>query len=150
MALVPEDSPPLEDAFPGEEDALVSESDNEEEVKYGKKKRKGQKASSGSLLKLSSQDAVHQSTPAKGSKPTAVKSLGKKLPSPPILEEPDEVPDNFSGESSTLETVKQESSLSTCPLIADEDGDMAVIEEVRLEDPKVRSQDLMFSFSMAV
>lgn len=85
-----------------------------------------------------------------GSKPTAVKSLGKKLPSPPILEEPDEVPDNFSGESSTLETVKQESSLSTCPLIADEDGDMAVIEEVRLEDPKVRSQDLMFSFSMAV
>lgn len=140
LALVPEDSPPLEDAFPGEEDALVSESDNEEEVKYGKKKRKGQKASSGSLLKLSSQDAVHQSTPAKGSKPTAVKSLGKKLPSPPILEEPDEVPDNFSGESSTLETVKQESSLSTCPLIADEDGDMAVIEEVRLEDPKMCDQ----------
>lgn len=75
-----------------------------------------------------------------------MKSVGKKLPSPPILEEPDEVPDNFSGESSTLETVKQESSLSTCPPITDEDGDVAVIEEVRLEDPKVRSQVLMFSF----
>uniref|UniRef100_A0A8C3LHT2 General transcription factor IIIC subunit 1 n=1 Tax=Chrysolophus pictus TaxID=9089 RepID=A0A8C3LHT2_CHRPC len=117
LALVPEDSPPLEDAFPGEEDTLVSESDNEEEEKYGKKRGKGQKANS-------------------GSKPTAAKSLGKKLPSPPILEEPDEVPDNFSGESSTLETVKQESSLSTCPAITDEDGDVAVIEEVRLEDPK--------------
>uniref|UniRef100_A0A8C9ERQ9 General transcription factor IIIC subunit 1 n=1 Tax=Pavo cristatus TaxID=9049 RepID=A0A8C9ERQ9_PAVCR len=122
LALVPEDSPPLEDAFPGEEDTLVSESDNEEEVKYGKKRGKGQKANSGSPLK------------------STVKSVGKKLPSPPILEEPDEVPDNFSGESSTLETVKQESGLSTCPPITDEDGDVAVIEEVRLEDPKVRSQ----------
>uniref|UniRef100_A0A8C3LI51 General transcription factor IIIC subunit 1 n=1 Tax=Chrysolophus pictus TaxID=9089 RepID=A0A8C3LI51_CHRPC len=122
LALVPEDSPPLEDAFPGEEDTLVSESDNEEEEKYGKKRGKGQK---------------HNKTAFKpGSKPTAAKSLGKKLPSPPILEEPDEVPDNFSGESSTLETVKQESSLSTCPAITDEDGDVAVIEEVRLEDPK--------------
>ncbi|OXB74520.1 UNVERIFIED_CONTAM: hypothetical protein H355_001902 [Colinus virginianus] len=136
LALVPEDSPPLEDAFPGEEDALVSESDNEEEGKYVKKRGKGQKANSGSLLKLSSQDASHQSIPAKGSKPTAVKSLGKKLPSPPILEEPDELPDNFSGENSTLETVKQESSLFTCPPVTDEDGDVAVIEEVRLKDPK--------------
>uniref|UniRef100_A0A8C9LBR3 General transcription factor IIIC subunit 1 n=1 Tax=Pavo cristatus TaxID=9049 RepID=A0A8C9LBR3_PAVCR len=98
LALVPEDSPPLEDAFPGEEDTLVSESDNEEEVKYGKKRGKGQKANSGSPLKS--------------------------------------IPDNFSGESSTLETVKQESGLSTCPPITDEDGDVAVIEEVRLEDPK--------------
>ncbi|OXB54906.1 hypothetical protein ASZ78_011268 [Callipepla squamata] len=133
LALVPEDSPPLEDAFPGEEDALVSESDNEEEGKYVKKRGKGQKANSGSLLKLSSQDV---STPPKGSKPTAVKSLGKKLPSPPILEEPDELPDNFSGENSTLETVKQESSLFNCPPVTDEDGDVAVIEEVRLKDPK--------------
>uniref|UniRef100_A0A8C3LM80 General transcription factor IIIC subunit 1 n=1 Tax=Chrysolophus pictus TaxID=9089 RepID=A0A8C3LM80_CHRPC len=60
LALVPEDSPPLEDAFPGEEDTLVSESDNEEEEKYGKKRGKGQKANSGSLLKSSSQDMCDQ------------------------------------------------------------------------------------------
>ncbi|XP_072204819.1 general transcription factor 3C polypeptide 1 isoform X2 [Excalfactoria chinensis] len=140
MALVPEVFPPLEDAFPAEEDTLVSESDNEEEVNYGKKRKKGQKANSSSPLKLSSQDAVYQSTPTKGSKPAAVKSLGKKLPSPPVLEESDEVPDNSPGESSTLEAVKQESGLSTCPPINDEDGDMAVIEEVRLEDPKMCDQ----------
>ncbi|XP_075623879.1 general transcription factor 3C polypeptide 1 isoform X1 [Balearica regulorum gibbericeps] len=136
LALVPEDSPPVEDVSPGEDDALVSESDNEEEGKDGKKRGKGQKANSGSLLKLSFQDDTHQSTPAKGSKPTAVKSQGKKLPSPEILEEPDEVPDNVSGESSTLETLKQESNLSNCAHSTDEDGDVAVVEEVRLEDPK--------------
>ncbi|KFO10169.1 General transcription factor 3C polypeptide 1, partial [Balearica regulorum gibbericeps] len=131
LALVPEDSPPVEDVSPGEDDALVSESDNEEEGKDGKKRGKGQKANSGSLLKLSFQDDTHQSTPAK-----AVKSQGKKLPSPEILEEPDEVPDNVSGESSTLETLKQESNLSNCAHSTDEDGDVAVVEEVRLEDPK--------------
>ncbi|XP_075623880.1 general transcription factor 3C polypeptide 1 isoform X2 [Balearica regulorum gibbericeps] len=140
LALVPEDSPPVEDVSPGEDDALVSESDNEEEGKDGKKRGKGQKANSGSLLKLSFQDDTHQSTPAKGSKPTAVKSQGKKLPSPEILEEPDEVPDNVSGESSTLETLKQESNLSNCAHSTDEDGDVAVVEEVRLEDPKTCGQ----------
>ncbi|XP_071427563.1 general transcription factor 3C polypeptide 1 isoform X1 [Pithys albifrons albifrons] len=136
LALVPEDSPPVEDVSPGEDDTLVSESDNEEEGKGGKKRRKGQKANSGSLVKSSFQDDAHPSTPAKGSKPTAVKSRGKKLPSPQILEDPDELPDNISGESSTLETLKQESSLSTCTHSTDEDGDVAVVEEVRLEDPK--------------
>uniref|UniRef100_A0A8C0F1U9 General transcription factor IIIC subunit 1 n=1 Tax=Bubo bubo TaxID=30461 RepID=A0A8C0F1U9_BUBBB len=147
LALVPEDSPPVEDVSPGEDDTLVSESDNEEEGKDGKKRGKGQKANSGSLLKLSLQD--DQSTPAKGSriitrlfalkpgsKPTAVKSQRKKLPSPQILEEPDELPDKVSGESSTMETLKQESNLSTCAHSTDEDGDVAVVEEVRLEDPK--------------
>uniref|UniRef100_A0A8C0F546 General transcription factor IIIC subunit 1 n=1 Tax=Bubo bubo TaxID=30461 RepID=A0A8C0F546_BUBBB len=123
LALVPEDSPPVEDVSPGEDDTLVSESDNEEEGKDGKKRGKGQKANSGSLLKLSS-------------KPTAVKSQRKKLPSPQILEEPDELPDKVSGESSTMETLKQESNLSTCAHSTDEDGDVAVVEEVRLEDPK--------------
>ncbi|KFQ93192.1 General transcription factor 3C polypeptide 1, partial [Nipponia nippon] len=129
LALVPEDSPPVEDVSPGEDDTLVSESDNEE-GKDGKKRGKCQKANSGSLLKLSFQDDTHQSTPAK-----AVKSQGKKLPSPQILEEPEELPD-VSGESSTLETLKQESNLSTCAHSTDEDGDVAVVEEVRLEDPK--------------
>lgn len=68
-----------------------------------------------------------------------MKPPGKKLPSPPILEEPDELPDSVLGESSTLETLKQESNLSTCALSTDEDGDVAVVEEVSLEDPKVRS-----------
>ncbi|KAF1430483.1 General transcription factor 3C polypeptide 1, partial [Spheniscus magellanicus] len=136
LALVPEDSPPVEDVSPGDDDTLVSESDNEEEGKDGKKRGKGQKANSGSLLKLSFQDDTQQSTPAKGSKPTAVKSQGKKLPSPQIPEEPEELPDNVSGESSTLETLKQESNLSTCAHSTDEDGDVAVVEEVRLEDPK--------------
>ncbi|KFM01009.1 General transcription factor 3C polypeptide 1, partial [Aptenodytes forsteri] len=131
LALVPEDSPPVEDVSPGDDDTLVSESDNEEEGKDGKKRGKGQKANSGSLLKLSFQDDTQQSTPAK-----AVKSQGKKLPSPQILEEPEELPDNVSGESSALETLKQESSLSTCAHSTDEDGDVAVVEEVRLEDPK--------------
>ncbi|NXE20667.1 TF3C1 factor, partial [Ardeotis kori] len=139
LALVPEDSPPVEEASPGEDDTLVSESDNEEEGKDGKKRGKGQKANSGSL-KLSFQDDTHQSAPAKGSKPTAVKSQGKKLPSPQILEEPDELPDNVLGESSTLESLKQESSLSTCAHSTDEDGDVAVVEEVRLEDPKTCGQ----------
>ncbi|NXE90769.1 TF3C1 factor, partial [Menura novaehollandiae] len=140
LALVPEDSPPVEDMSPGEDETLVSESDNEEEGKDGKKRGKGQKANSGSLLKLSAQDDAHQTTPAKGSKPTAVKSQGKKLPSPRILEDPEELPDNISGENSTLETLKQESNVSTCAHSTDEDGDVAVVEEVRLEDPKVRSQ----------
>lgn len=66
LALVPEDSPPVQDVLPpGEDDTLVSESDNEE-GKDGKKRRKGQKTNSGSLLKLSFQDDTHQSTPAKG------------------------------------------------------------------------------------
>ncbi|KAM6244407.1 general transcription factor 3C polypeptide 1 isoform 1-T1 [Spheniscus humboldti] len=140
LALVPEDSPPVEDVSPGDDDTLVSESDNEEEGKDGKKRGKGQKANSGSLLKLSFQDDTQQSTPAKGSKPTAVKSQGKKLPSPQIPEEPEELPDNVSGESSTLETLKQESNLSTCAHSTDEDGDVAVVEEVRLEDPKACGQ----------
>ncbi|KAM9372419.1 general transcription factor 3C polypeptide 1 [Phaethornis superciliosus] len=131
LAPVPEDSPPVEDVSPGEDDTVVSESDNEEEGKDGKKKGKGQKANPGSLLKLSFQDDTHQSTPAKDSKPTAVKSQGKKLPSPQIAEEPDELPDNISGESSTLEALKQESIHST-----NEDVGVAVVEEVRLEDPK--------------
>uniref|UniRef100_A0A663F378 Ral transcription factor IIIC subunit 1 n=1 Tax=Aquila chrysaetos chrysaetos TaxID=223781 RepID=A0A663F378_AQUCH len=131
LALVPEDSAPVEDVSPGEDDTLVSESDNEEGGKDGKKRGKGQKANSGSLLKLSFQDDTHQSTPVK-----AVKSHGKKLSSPQILEEPDELPDNLSGESSTLETLKQESNISTCAHSIDEDGDVAVVEEVRLEDPK--------------
>ncbi|NWI95049.1 TF3C1 factor, partial [Pitta sordida] len=137
LALVPEDSPPVEDVSPGEDDA--SESDNEEEGKDGKKRGKSQKAGSGSLLKLSAQNDAHQSTPAKGSKPTIVKSQGKKLPSAQILDDPDDLPDNISAESSTLETLKQESNLSTFPHSTDEDGDVAVVEEVRLEDPKVRS-----------
>ncbi|XP_074962233.1 general transcription factor 3C polypeptide 1 isoform X3 [Phalacrocorax aristotelis] len=136
LALVPEDSPPVEDASPGEDDTLVSESDNEEEGKDGKKRGKGQKVNSGSLLKLSFQDDTPQSTPAKGSKPTAVKCQGKKLPSPQSIEEPEELPENSVRESSTLETLKQESNLSTCAHSADEDGDVAVVEEVRLEDPK--------------
>ncbi|XP_057262564.1 general transcription factor 3C polypeptide 1 isoform X2 [Pezoporus wallicus] len=142
LAPVPGDSPPAEDVSPGEDDTLVSESDNEEEGKGGKKRRKGQKANSGSPSKLSFQDDTHQSTPAKGSKPTAVKPPGKKLPSPLILEEPDEIPDNVLGESSTLETLKQESNLSTCALSTDEDGDgdVAVVEEVSLEDPKTCGQ----------
>ncbi|NXJ68836.1 TF3C1 factor, partial [Rostratula benghalensis] len=140
LALVPEDSPPVEDVSPGEDDALVSESDNEEEGKDGKKRGKSQKASSGSQLKLSVQDDAHQSTPAKGSKLTAVKSQGKKLPSPQVLEEPDELPDNLVGESSALETLKQETSLSTCAHCTDEDGDVAVVEEVKLEDPKLCGQ----------
>ncbi|KFQ49972.1 General transcription factor 3C polypeptide 1, partial [Pelecanus crispus] len=130
LALVPEGSPPVEDASPGDDDTLVSESDNEE-GKAGKKRGKCQKANAGSLLKLSFQDDTHQSTPAK-----AVKSQGKKLPSPQILEEPEELPEKVSVESSTLETLKQESSLSTCAHSTDEDGDVAVVEEVRLEDPK--------------
>uniref|UniRef100_A0A8B9RVA2 General transcription factor IIIC subunit 1 n=1 Tax=Accipiter nisus TaxID=211598 RepID=A0A8B9RVA2_9AVES len=131
LALVPEDSAPVEDVSPGEDDTLVSDSDNEEGGKDGKKRGKGQKANSGSLLKLSLQDDTHQSTPVK-----AVKSHGKKLPSPQILEEPDELPDSLSGESSTLETLKQEANTSTCAHSIDEDGDVAVVEEVRLEDPK--------------
>ncbi|KFW77633.1 General transcription factor 3C polypeptide 1, partial [Phalacrocorax carbo] len=135
LALVPEDSPPVEDASPGEDDTLVSESDNEEEGKDGKKRGKGQKVNSGSLLKLSFQDDTPQSTPAK-----AVKSQGKKLPSPQIIEEPEELPENIVRESSTLETLKQESNLSTCAHSADEDGDVAVVEEVRLEDPKKKEK----------
>ncbi|KFU88021.1 General transcription factor 3C polypeptide 1, partial [Chaetura pelagica] len=135
LALVPEDSPPVENVSPGEDDTLVSESDNEEEGKDGKKKGKGQKASPRSPLKLSLQDDTHQATPAK-----ATKSRGKKLPSPQVVEEPDVLPDNVSGESSTLEALKQEPSVSTCAHSTDEDGDVAVVEEVRLEDPKTCGQ----------
>ncbi|KFQ26439.1 General transcription factor 3C polypeptide 1, partial [Merops nubicus] len=140
LALVPEDTPAVEDASPGDDDTLVSESDNEEEGKDGKKRRKSQKANSGSLLKLSFQDDPHQSTPAKGSKPASVKSQGKKLPSPQILEETDEPQDNLSGESSTLETLKQEPNLPTCAHATDEDADVAVVEEVRPEDPKKKEK----------
>ncbi|NXG66318.1 TF3C1 factor, partial [Hemiprocne comata] len=136
LALVPEDSPPVEDVSPGEDDTLVSESDNEEEGKDGKKKGKGQKVNTGSLMKLNLQDDTHQATAAKDSKPTAMKSQGKKLPSPQVVEEPNMLPDNVSGESSTLEALKQDPSVSSCAHSTDEDGDVAVVEEVRLEDPK--------------
>lgn len=66
LAQVPEDSLPVEDVSPREDDALVSESDNEQEGKNGKKRRKSQKANSGSLSKSSFRDNSHQSTPAKG------------------------------------------------------------------------------------
>lgn len=75
-----------------------------------------------------------------------MKSVGKKLSSPQIVEESDEQADTSLGENSTLETLKQESSFSTCAHSIDEDGDVAVVEEVRLEDPKVRPWDLVFSF----
>uniref|UniRef100_A0A8C3RQ57 General transcription factor IIIC subunit 1 n=1 Tax=Chelydra serpentina TaxID=8475 RepID=A0A8C3RQ57_CHESE len=114
LALVHEDSLPEEDLSPVEEDAFLSESDNEEEMKYNKKREKGVKANSDSLLKFSFRDGPHQSTPAKGR-------------------------EWFSGESeedSSLDTIKQEPNLSLGTHSIDEDGDMAVIEEVRLEDPK--------------
>uniref|UniRef100_A0A8C3V2I1 General transcription factor IIIC subunit 1 n=1 Tax=Catharus ustulatus TaxID=91951 RepID=A0A8C3V2I1_CATUS len=130
LALVPEDSPPVEDASPGEEEAVASESDNEEEGKERKKRGKGQKANSGSPLK---------------SCPTAVRSQGKKQPSPQILEDPEELPDNISGDSSTLGALKEESNVSTCAHPTDEDGDVAEVEEVRLEDPKVRPHVLISS-----
>ncbi|NWV38569.1 TF3C1 factor, partial [Grantiella picta] len=136
LAQVAEDSPPVEDVSPGDDENVASESDNEEERKARKKKRKGQKANSGSSSKSSGQDVAHQTTPGKGSKPTAGKSQGKKQPPPRILEDPEELPDSISGESSTLGALKQESSVSTCAHPTDEDGDVAVVEEVRLEDPK--------------
>uniref|UniRef100_A0A8B9FJP7 General transcription factor IIIC subunit 1 n=1 Tax=Amazona collaria TaxID=241587 RepID=A0A8B9FJP7_9PSIT len=136
LAPVPEDSPPAEDVSPGEDDTLVSESDNEEERKDGKKRRKGQKRSCTFTGNHESRIITRLLALKPGSKPTAVKPPGKKLPSPPILEEPDELPDNVLGESSTLETLKQESNLSTCALSTDEDGDVAVVEEISLEDPK--------------
>lgn len=74
-----------------------------------------------------------------------MKSQGKKLPSPQILEEPDELQDSLSGESSTVVVPKQECSLATCAHSTDEDGDVAVVEEVRLEDAKVGSRILTFS-----
>uniref|UniRef100_A0A8C3ISG2 Ral transcription factor IIIC subunit 1 n=1 Tax=Chrysemys picta bellii TaxID=8478 RepID=A0A8C3ISG2_CHRPI len=114
LALVHEDSLPEEDLSPVEEDTFLSESDNEEEMKYNKKREKGVKANSDSLLKFSFRDGPHQSTPAKGR-------------------------EWFSGEpeeDSSLDTIKQDSNLSLGTHSIDEDGDMAVIEEVRLEDPK--------------
>lgn len=80
-----------------------------------------------------------------GSKPTAVKSQRKKQPSPQIHEDPEELPDNISGDSSALGALKQESSVSTCahPMDEDGDGDVAMVEEVRLEDPKVRPRVLI-------
>uniref|UniRef100_A0A8C3RRM9 General transcription factor IIIC subunit 1 n=1 Tax=Chelydra serpentina TaxID=8475 RepID=A0A8C3RRM9_CHESE len=107
LALVHEDSLPEEDLSPVEEDAFLSESDNEEEMKYNKKREKGVKANSDSLLKFSFRDGPHQSTPAKGR-------------------------EWFSGESeedSSLDTIKQEPNLSLGTHSIDEDGDMAVIEE---------------------
>lgn len=74
-----------------------------------------------------------------------MKSQGKKQPSLQILEDPEELPDNISGESSTLGTIKQESNISTCAHPTDEDGDVTVVEEVKLEDPKVRSHVIIFS-----
>ncbi|XP_067407291.1 general transcription factor 3C polypeptide 1 isoform X2 [Emydura macquarii macquarii] len=139
LALVHEDSLPEEDLSPVEEDTFLSESDNEEEIKYNKKREKGLKANSDSLLKFSFRDGPHQSTPAKGSKFPAMKTLVKK-PFPCLLEDPDELPDGFAEEDSSLGTIKQDPNLSIGTHSTDEDGDMAVIEEVRLEDPKNSDQ----------
>uniref|UniRef100_A0A8C3ISL5 Ral transcription factor IIIC subunit 1 n=1 Tax=Chrysemys picta bellii TaxID=8478 RepID=A0A8C3ISL5_CHRPI len=124
LALVHEDSLPEEDLSPVEEDTFLSESDNEEEMKYNKKREKGVKANSDSLLKFSFRDGPHQSTPAKG------REWFSGEP------DPDELPDGFAEEDSSLDTIKQDSNLSLGTHSIDEDGDMAVIEEVRLEDPK--------------
>uniref|UniRef100_A0A674I6T5 Ral transcription factor IIIC subunit 1 n=1 Tax=Terrapene triunguis TaxID=2587831 RepID=A0A674I6T5_9SAUR len=124
LALVHEDSLPEEDLSPVEEDTFLSESDNEEEMKYNKKREKGVKANSDSLLKFSFRDGPHQSTPAKGREWFSGES------------DPDELPDGFAEEDSSLDTIKQDSNLSLGTHSIDEDGDMAVIEEVRLEDPK--------------
>ncbi|TFK07415.1 hemojuvelin [Platysternon megacephalum] len=140
LALVHEDSLPEEDLSPVEDDTFLSESDNEEEMKYNKKREKGVKANSDSLLKFSFQDGPHQSTPAKGCKFQATKAPVKKLPSPRLLEDPDELPDGFAEEDSSLDTIKQESNHSLGTHSIDEDGDMAVIEEVRLEDPKKNAE----------
>uniref|UniRef100_A0A8C3IUX2 Ral transcription factor IIIC subunit 1 n=1 Tax=Chrysemys picta bellii TaxID=8478 RepID=A0A8C3IUX2_CHRPI len=135
LALVHEDSLPEEDLSPVEEDTFLSESDNEEEMKYNKKREKGVKANSDSLLKFSFRDGPHQSTPAKGREWFSGEPV-QKLPSPRLLEDPDELPDGFAEEDSSLDTIKQDSNLSLGTHSIDEDGDMAVIEEVRLEDPK--------------
>uniref|UniRef100_A0A8C0G6L0 Ral transcription factor IIIC subunit 1 n=1 Tax=Chelonoidis abingdonii TaxID=106734 RepID=A0A8C0G6L0_CHEAB len=121
LALVHEDSLPEEDLSPVEEDTFLSESDNEEEMKYNKKREKGVKANSDSLLKFSFRDGPHQSPPAKGKEWFSEESE----------------------EDSSMDTVKQESNLSLGTHSIDEDGDMAVIEEVRLEDPKVQYYGLI-------
>uniref|UniRef100_A0A674I2I2 Ral transcription factor IIIC subunit 1 n=1 Tax=Terrapene triunguis TaxID=2587831 RepID=A0A674I2I2_9SAUR len=118
LALVHEDSLPEEDLSPVEEDTFLSESDNEEEMKYNKKREKGVKANSDSLLKFSFRDGPHQSTPAKGR-------------------------EWFSGESeedSSLDTIKQDSNLSLGTHSIDEDGDMAVIEENAEQKKEKRSR----------
>ncbi|XP_075755286.1 general transcription factor 3C polypeptide 1 isoform X1 [Pelodiscus sinensis] len=140
LALVHEDSLPEEELSPVEDDTFLSESDNEEETKYSKKREKGVKANSDSLLKLSFRDGSNHSTPAKGCKSQTTKTSIKKLPSPCLLEDPDELPDGFAEEDSSLDTLKQESYLSLASHSLNEDGDMAVIEEVRLEDPKKNSE----------
>uniref|UniRef100_A0A8C3IR40 Ral transcription factor IIIC subunit 1 n=1 Tax=Chrysemys picta bellii TaxID=8478 RepID=A0A8C3IR40_CHRPI len=144
LALVHEDSLPEEDLSPVEEDTFLSESDNEEEMKYNKKREKGVKANSDSLLKFSFRDGPHQSTPAKGREWFSGEPV-QKLPSPRLLEDPDELPDGFAEEDSSLDTIKQDSNLSLGTHSIDEDGDMAVIEEVRLEDPKVRYYGLILA-----
>ncbi|XP_074866838.1 general transcription factor 3C polypeptide 1 isoform X2 [Carettochelys insculpta] len=140
LALVHEDSLPDEELSPVEDDAFLSESDNEEETKDNKKREKGVKANSDSLLKLSFRDGTHQSIPAKGYRFQATKTFVKKPPSPHLLEDPDELPDGFAEEDSSLDTLKQEPSLSVDAHSIHEDGDIAVIEEVRHEDHKKNSE----------
>ncbi|XP_053220047.1 general transcription factor 3C polypeptide 1 isoform X3 [Podarcis raffonei] len=139
VVVAPDDSLPGEEQLSAaeeeEEMPPLSESENEEEAREGGKPRN---ASSASLLRLSFRGGGSpcQSTPVKAKKLLAPRTLGRKLSPLCPSEYPEELPEHMANDDSALDTLKQESGLSNCAHFIDHTGDMAVVEEVKLETPK--------------
>ncbi|XP_053132773.1 general transcription factor 3C polypeptide 1 isoform X3 [Hemicordylus capensis] len=123
VAAAHEDSLPGEELSLLEEEILLSESENEEEEKEGVRPRKASP-------RLPQRDPC-QSTPTKADRAPAARTPGWRL-----LESPEELADHLAGNDSTLEVVEEETGLSTCAHFTDATGNVALVEEVRLETPK--------------
>ncbi|XP_054851434.1 general transcription factor 3C polypeptide 1 isoform X2 [Eublepharis macularius] len=142
VSVAQEDSLPGEEFSPGEEETLLSELTNEEEEEEEEKEGvKPRKASTASRLRLPFRGGLCQSTPTKARKSAASVTPGRTLPPLCSPEYPEELPDHLADDDSASDVIKQETILSSCTYSADDAGDIAVVEEVRLETPKKTSDE---------
>uniref|UniRef100_F7CWX1 Ral transcription factor IIIC subunit 1 n=1 Tax=Ornithorhynchus anatinus TaxID=9258 RepID=F7CWX1_ORNAN len=134
LAPVHEESLPL-----GGEEGFLSESDNEEEHSTSSKRRgKGPQGETESLVRFGFRDEAQQSTPTKaGGKFLGLHSMKMKKPlSVDVIDDVDELSGESADVDSSLDAAQIDGNSSLGPHVAEEDGDVALIEEVKLDDPK--------------
>ncbi|XP_038618303.1 general transcription factor 3C polypeptide 1 isoform X2 [Tachyglossus aculeatus] len=134
LAPVHEESLPL-----GGEESFLSESDNDEEHGSGsKRKGKGPQSETESLVKFGFGGEARQSTPTKaGGKFLGLHLMKMKKPlSMDVIDDVDELSGESADVDSSLDATQMDGNSSLSTHIADEDGDVAMIEEVKLDNPK--------------
>uniref|UniRef100_A0A2R8ZQN7 Ral transcription factor IIIC subunit 1 n=1 Tax=Pan paniscus TaxID=9597 RepID=A0A2R8ZQN7_PANPA len=133
-----------ESLLPEGEDTFLSESDSEEERSSSKRRGRGSQKDTRASANLRPKTQPHHSTPTKGGwKVVNLHPLKKQLPSFPGAAE-ERACQSLASRDSLLDTSSvSEPNVSFVSHCADSNiGDIAVIEEVRMENPKESSSSL--------